>query len=110
MEYIRTSSAIILYNNRMIKMVIYKNSSDMPSLIRQQVVDLLRIVWPDGFQEKNRLRDWISREDYHPIYFVLVEKNILISHAAVVWKYIKHRGTTYKVYALSGLFTYPQFR
>ena len=89
---------------------IFHKPSEVPPLINQQIVDFLRVQWPDGFQDKNRLRNWSSKEKNHPVIFTLIEENILISHVAVVWKYIEHAGETYKVYALSGMFTYPQFR
>lgn len=92
------------------QLIIYKNRSEIPSFINQQIIDFLRIVWPDGFQRENRLRNWASNKKYHPVIFCLVEENILISHVAVVWKNIDHNNITYKVYSLSGLFTYPQFR
>jgi len=89
---------------------IFYNISDIPPLIKQQIIDFLRMEWPDGFQGENRLRNWSSKEKDHPVLFTLVEENTLISHVAVVWKHIKHLDETYKVYALSGMFTYPQFR
>lgn len=89
---------------------IFHNLSDVPALINQQIVDFLRMQWPDGFQGENRLRNWASKKSHNPVVFALTEENVLISHVAVVWKNIEHDGETYKVYALSGMFTYPQFR
>lgn len=94
----------------MVQHLIYKYEATIPQGIKQQILDFLRIVWKDGFRGDNHLRDWISKEEYHPVFFVFVEKNMLISHVAVVWKHIMHKGQTYKMYALSGMFTYPQFR
>ena len=94
----------------MVKLEVYKNNSEIPTHINWQIVDFLRIVWPDGFQGENRLRNWASNEKYHPVIFSLVEKDVLVSHVAVVWKNITHNNIAYKVYSLSGLFTYPQFR
>jgi hypothetical protein len=39
-----------------------------------------------------------------------VDDSLLISHAAVVWKYLEHAGESYKTYGLSGVFTHPCFR
>ena len=94
----------------MVQQVIYTQISAIPSGLHQQIVDFLRMEWSDGFIGKNRLRNWAHKEKHHPVIFVLVEQDILISHVAVVWRYITHKDITYKVYALSGMLTYPQFR
>lgn len=76
-----------------------------------QILSFLRIQWPDGFMGKNALRDWVIKGEWHPLHFVLVEENsLLVSHVGVVWKYLTHKGETYKTYGLSGVFTYPSFR
>jgi GNAT superfamily N-acetyltransferase len=67
-------------------------------------------MWPEGFVGENRLRDWISTDDDHPVFIMLVEQDVLISHTEVVWKYLDHAGETYKAYGLSGVLTYPAFR
>jgi GNAT superfamily N-acetyltransferase len=93
----------------MIQQLVYPESQ-LPAHLRWQILSFLRIEWPDGFVGQNRLRDWISREEQNPLSFVLVENDILISHAQVLWKYLGHAGETYNVYGLSGVFTYPAFR
>jgi hypothetical protein len=85
-------------------------SAEFPDRLKWQAVSFLRVQWPDGFTGENRLRDWVTREDDHPIHIVLVEQSLLISHANVVWKYLEHDGVTYKAYGLTGVFTYPSFR
>lgn len=85
-------------------------SNEFPESLKCQAVSFLRVQWPDGFTGENRLRDWVTREDDHPIHIVLVEQNILISHTNVVWKYLDHDGETYKLYGLTGVFTFPSFR
>jgi predicted acetyltransferase len=85
-------------------------SAEFPENLKWQAVSFLRVQWPDGFTGENRLRDWVTQEDDHPIHIVLVENNILISHTNVVWKYLDHDGVTYKTYGLTGVFTYPSFR
>jgi GNAT superfamily N-acetyltransferase len=93
----------------MIQEIVYP-SSELPVHLKYQILSFLRIVWPEGFTGKNRLRDWISREEDHSVSIMLVEQDILISHTEVVWKYLDHAGETYKAYGLSGVFTYPAFR
>lgn len=85
-------------------------SAEFPENLKWQAVSFLRVQWPDGFTGENRLRDWVTREDDHPIHIVLVEKDILISHTNVVWKYLDHDGEIYKAYGLTGVFTFPSFR
>jgi hypothetical protein len=85
-------------------------SANFPENLKWQAVSFLRVQWPDGFTGENRLRDWVTREDDHPIHIVLVEHGLLISHTNVVWKYLDHDGETYKAYGLTGVFTFPSFR
>jgi len=92
------------------KQQIYQDK-ELPEPFKWQVLDFLRIVWSDGFEGKNSTRDWITKSSHHPLHFVLIESNnLLVSYVGVVWKYLEHAGEAYKMYGLSGVFTYPQFR
>ncbi len=94
----------------MIQQYAYQDD-ELPDSLRCQILSFIRITWLDGFEGKNRWRDWIAHKEHHPVHFVLVEKNnLLVSYVGVVWKYLKHAGKTYKMYGFSGVFTYPQFR
>jgi len=84
-------------------------SSEFPESLKWQAVSFLRMRWPGGFTGENRLRDWVTREEEHPIHIVLVENGILISHTNIVWKFLKHNEITYNAYGLTGVFTYPSF-
>ena len=66
--------------------------------------------WPEGFKGRNEYRNWTTQRSEHPISFVMSEKGVLISYVEVVWKYLKHNGKKYRVYGLTGVFTYPSFR
>ena len=59
-------------------------SAEFHESLKWQAVSFLRVQWPDGFTGENRLRDWVTREEAHPIHIVLVEGNILISHTIVI--------------------------
>ena len=85
-------------------------SAELPEHLKWQAVSFLRVQYPDGFLNENRLRNWVTSEQDHPIHIVIVERDILISHTNVVWKYLDHDGETYKAYGLTGVFTYPSFR
>ena len=56
------------------------------------------------------MRGWITKNELHPVSFVITKNNLLISYAEVVWKNLTHCGITYKTYGLTGVFTYPSFR
>lgn len=88
----------------------YYPQEKLPPLLHQQILDFLRIVFPDGFMEENKLRNWVTNAEDHPVSFILTENDLLISHLQVVWKYLEHKGITYKVYGLTGVFTYPSFQ
>lgn len=83
---------------------------DLPPELKCQILSFLRVTWPEGFTGPNRLRDWISRPEFHPVHFMLVEAGVLIAHTEVLRKALDHAGVTYKAYGLSGVFTYPAFR
>lgn len=84
-------------------------SAELPAELKCQILAFLRVQWPEGFVGENRLRDWITKEEDHPIHIMLVEAGVLISHTNVVWKYLEHAGQIYKTYGLTGVFTYPAF-
>jgi GNAT superfamily N-acetyltransferase len=85
-------------------------TEQLPPRWKWQILSFQRAIWPEGFTGDNRLRDWITKSDDHPISFLMVERHILIGHVNVVWKYLNHAGTTFKAYGLTGVFTYPSFR
>lgn len=89
---------------------IYKQEADIPKVLHQQILDFLRIVWNDGFTEKNLFRTWICRKEFNPVFFLLTSQNILISHLCVVHQQLTHANESFNTYGLSGVFTYPQFR
>ena len=93
----------------MVQQHIFENKR-LPDHFKCQVLSFQRIVWWEGFIGKNRLRNWITKEEMHPVSFLLEEEGILISYVEVVWKYLEHRDEKYKVYGLTGVFTYPAFR
>ncbi len=84
--------------------------NDFPPEYRCQVLTFLRIQWPKGFVGENRLRNWITRPEYHPVHVILEEAGLVISHAEVVWKNLEHAGESYKTYGLTGELTFPSFR
>ena len=93
----------------MIQQHIYA-SQDVPEGFKCQILSFVRIQWPELFRGENRLRDWTSKPELHPMTFLLEEEGVLISRLEVVWDVLAHAGETYRTYGLSGVFTYPAFR
>lgn len=58
----------------------------------------------------NLYRDWITAEPETTRHVVIVERDVLIAHAEVKWKWLHHAGDRFKVNGLSGVLTYPAFR
>ncbi|MGH2479799.1 MAG: GNAT family N-acetyltransferase, partial [Ktedonobacteraceae bacterium] len=85
-------------------------SQDVPERFKYQILSFVRIEWPELFSGNDRLRDWTSKPELHPITFLLEEEGVLISRLEVVWDMLAHAGETYLTYGLSGVFTYPAFR
>ena len=83
---------------------------EIPKHLKIQILSFLRIQWPKGFMGKNRLRDWISEEELHGISILYFDRDVLISHAQIVWKYLTHAEKTYTTYGLTAVFTYPDFQ
>jgi len=86
------------------------DSRDVPERFQCQILSFVRIEWPELFSGDQRLRDWTSRPELHPVTFLLEEEGVLISRLEVVWDVLQHAGETYITYGLSGVFTYPAFR
>jgi len=97
------------YNLGMIQQHIFENL-DVPERFKCQILSFSRIEWPELFSGTNRLRDWTTKPEMHPVTFLLEEEGILISHLEVVWKMLSHGQEEYKAYGLTGVFTYPAFR
>jgi GNAT superfamily N-acetyltransferase len=93
----------------MIEQRIYQHD-EIPSDLKCQILSFLRIEWPEDIVQDPRRRYLIAPPEHHPVSIVLVESGFLVSHAAVLWKYLDHAGQTYKVYGLGGVFTYPDYR
>lgn len=85
-------------------------SQDVPERFKCQILSFVRIEWPELFSGEQRLRDWTSRPELHPVTLLIEEEGVLISRLEVVWDTLPHMGEVYKTYGLSGVFTYPAFR
>ncbi len=88
-------------------MVQIYQQSDLPDHLKWQIISFLRTQWPDGFEGENLYRDWISHKEDNPVSIIMAEGNLVIAHTEVVWKTLEHDGQSYKMYGLSGVFTFP---
>ena len=92
----------------MIEIKIYKSIEQIPKEIEIQIRTFLRVVWYG--EEEEKPDEPITREELNPVYFVLSRKNILISYARVIWMNVEYMGSSYKMYGLGDVFTFPSSR
>jgi aminoglycoside 2'-N-acetyltransferase I len=85
-------------------------TTELPLFLQDQILTFLKPTWPEGFIAADRARDWLSHQENHPVHLILVDDSCLISHAAIVWKYLEHAGATFKAYGLAEVFTHPACR
>jgi predicted N-acetyltransferase YhbS len=91
----------------MIEQRIY-HASEFPIVLEWQVRDFVRIVWSDAHVDQPSIP--LGDPKRNPINFVIVDGDMLISHAQVTTFTIEHAGETYRVAGLGGVMTYPNFR
>ena len=83
---------------------------DLPDVFRIQVLDFLRIVWPDGFTGVNRFRDWTTDPVMKPHHLLYAAGRQLISHIEVVTTTASVNNVKYRVASPTAVLTYPAFR
>jgi GNAT superfamily N-acetyltransferase len=91
----------------MIEQRIYP-ASKFPIVLEWQVRDFVRIVWSDAHVDQPTVP--LGDPDRNPMNFVIVDGDMLISHAQVTTFSIEHVGKIYRVAGLGGVMTYPNFR
>ena len=80
-----------------------------PEQIRDQILCLLKTEWPHTFTVHRP--DWPTESAaVHPTSFVLLVEGIVISHAAVLSKTIRHAAQRWAVSGLSSVVTAPSYR
>lgn len=83
---------------------------ELPAHLRWQAVSFMRVQWPSIFTGSLR---WLSETypaELRPVHFVCSEREVLISYAAALRLALPHRGTTYQVYGVGNVFTFPPYR
>jgi GNAT superfamily N-acetyltransferase len=82
---------------------------EVPALFAAQIASYQRIQWPSLRAQSNRLWEWNdANRDY--MHFMLVDEEVVISHASVNWRDVTLASERYSVWGLSSVFTYPAFR
>lgn len=79
---------------------------DVPRDIAIQIASYVRFQWPAFIGRKMPLWESTPYPD-HCLHFVLVDGDVLVSHAIVSSRGLRHRGETFNVYGLSSVFCYP---
>jgi hypothetical protein len=83
---------------------------DLPEVFRIQVLDFLRIVWPDGFTGLNRFRDWTTEPDKKPHHLLYAADRQLISHLELITTTVSVNNVEYRAASPTAMLTYPAFR
>jgi GNAT superfamily N-acetyltransferase len=81
---------------------------DLPRDISIQIAGYVRTQWPQFIGRQTKC-DWTPYPDWC-LHFVIVEGDVLISHAIAASRKIEHGGQTYNVGGLSSVFCYPSHR
>lgn len=87
----------------------YKDS-ELPDLLRAQVLAFLRIVWPDGFVGSNRFRSWTSHPSMTPFHQLYAAGSQLVSHLEIVTVPVTVNDHEYRAFSPTAVLTYPAFR
>lgn len=92
--------------------ILYHEYSDaeLPDAIRTQVLDFLRIVWPEGFAGPNRFRDWTTPPEMHPHHLLYAADRQLVSHLEVITASVSVNDVNHRIASLTAALTFPAFR
>lgn len=85
-------------------------AEELPAALRIQILDFLRILWPDGFTGPNRFRDWITRPELQWRHLVFAAGDQLVSHVELIRTELDHEGSPYRIISPTTVLTYPAFR
>ncbi len=91
----------------MIELRVYR-AAEFPQVLEWQVRDFVRIVWSESHVDDPAIP--LGDPSRDPINFVVVDGEMLISHAQVTTFTIEHAGQVYRVAGIGGVMTYPNFR
>jgi len=82
---------------------------ELPREIEIQVLDFMRLAWPDLFSGGDRIRDRLH-EAPNAVHFVRRIGDLLVSHVHVLPVSIDLDGRLLRIGGVSNVMTYPEFR
>ena len=86
----------------------YDYAAMIPLRLETQVRSLLYAEWPrDDEDEAARL---IINPELHPVYFILMDGDQVLSYARTIWTTVTHLGQRFKLYGLGDVVTKVGFR
>jgi GNAT superfamily N-acetyltransferase len=83
--------------------------SEIPEAIRTQLISGLKAEWNWLFEGDPSFWDTLARF-HHPVSFVALEQDVLVSYAEVTHRSLDYADGYYHVYGLGAVFTRPGFR
>lgn len=88
----------------------YFSQETCPPDLKEQLIALMRLEWPQAFPNEDENVSWPDNRDTHPMSFVLLDNEVVISHVAVPNKRIHHEEQHYHAFGLSEVITHPSYR
>jgi len=95
------------------ELLFYPSNTDLPECFSYQANDFIRLIFDFDPYLELELYDVnapFAEEHWHPVHFVVAERNALFSYATVMWKTLEHGGETYICYGIANMLTYPAYR
>ncbi|NDJ52860.1 MAG: GNAT family N-acetyltransferase [Chloroflexi bacterium] len=86
------------------------NETNMPGHVFWQIRSFYRLHWAHIVDPEIMHKPTLDRPGLHARHVVLMDQQVLASHATLVWKMLDIDGERYQVYGLAGVFTYPHYR
>jgi GNAT superfamily N-acetyltransferase len=83
---------------------------DFPLALNWQAVSFMRVEWPHILLNGHRLGTETYPAEDKPTHFVVSERGVLISYAAMMLRPLHHAGASYRMAAVGNVFTFPAFR
>ncbi len=80
-------------------------TNELPQDIKKQLLVLYKHFFPSGFTGKNEGRDWLDKFTIPVMRFLILDDNKVVSHVAVITKFIEHDGVKYKLAGIGGVMT-----
>ncbi len=81
----------------------------LPTAVKWQIASFVRMEWTFVYED-DPYWDYFTGKTVHAATIVLVEGDVVISHAEANQRIVTHNGIAYTMYGVSAVFTYPGFR